>query len=849
MIRRIELSEEDRKRVLSQEAPQAEQDMSFVGNVVNKPWGYEYLMFKNHDIEIWFLYLKKGFSTSLHCHPQKKTGLLLLTGEARCTTFTGTHTLREKDGLIFEKGVFHKTEALSENGIFLIEVETPPKKSDIFRLADDYHREKKGYTDKKNVTNKIYNYHYLYIKDEKNAVNVFGKYKFLLKEYSDTASFLEGGHQEDIGLLLSGEVQDQQKTFTTGDILHLGELHHMNISSPARILFLRERKNLIRLADFVISYLLKQGIDQVFTVSGGNIAFLLEAIRVRPAMKYVCTHHEQAAAMAAEGYARVRGKPGFLLVTTGPGGTNTITGVAGAWTDSTPLLVISGQAYHDQTVGDSGLRQLGVQELNITEIVKPITKYVVMVRDPMKIKYHLQKALHLATTGRPGPVWLDIPINLQNAMIEEDELESFQLPQIHHDPINENLTKEVLQVLNILREAKRPVLLMGNGVRLAKAQELFLAMAEKLSIPILTSRNANDLIWEDHPLYAGRPGSFSHRSANFAIQNADVVLSIGSRISLGLTGWAYRDFVREGKLIVVDIDATELEKSTIRPSLAIHADLKDFICEMLLHLESYAPQDLSEWKAKIKYWKEKYPVVLPEYKEVKDAVNTYYFLDLLSDELGSEDIVVTDMGMAFQCTMQALRLKRGQQLFTNGGMAPMGYGLPAAIGACFANNKRRIVCIVGDGGLQFNIQELQTVVHYKLPIKIFVFNNNGYSAIRETQNTYFTGFIASEPSSGVSFPDTLKIARAYGIASRRVSNHTNLSNYIREALDGNDAFICDLIVSEQQRVSPKQGAFNRPDGKTVPRPIEDMLPYLDRAELEKDMIIEAIPFDPYKDEA
>ncbi|MEM0465177.1 MAG: thiamine pyrophosphate-binding protein [Candidatus Pacearchaeota archaeon] len=850
MIKRINISNEDKEKILNHECPKDPclSKVDFRNTVVNKPWGYEYLMFQTPEVSIWMLYIKKGYSTSVHCHPNKKTSLLIINGEAECSTLKEKFKLKEKDALILDKGVFHTTEALSENGIFLMEIETPSDKTDLFRLTDKYKRENKAYTDTKNITNKIYNYNYLYLNEKnKNSTNILGKYKFIIRTFKKNDNIKKQISKlgVDIGIVLDGDIKTPNKTIEQGDVLDREDLKNLDIKSPTKLLLIHERKNLIRLSDYVISFLQNKGINDVFLISGGNIMYLLESIRIKK-MNYIANHHEQASSMCADSYARTKNDIGFCMVTSGPGGTNAITGVAGAWIDSIPLLVISGQSYSTQTIGNSGLRQLGVQEINIIDIVRPITKYAVMVKDPKKIRYHLEKALYIAKSGRPGPVWLDIPVNIQLTKIQEEELEPF-IPPKEIKKNNEKIKEYVKKTIELIKNSKRPVILLGNGVRLSHAEKEFFKMADILSIPILTSRNANDLIWEDHPLYAGRPGSFGQRFANYTIQNSDLLLSIGSRISLALTGWAFNDFAREAKKIVVDIDKAELNKNTVKPDIAINADAKDFILEMLSQLKGYKPNDITEWKNRIKYWKEKYPICLPEYKDTKNYVNTYYFIDVLSDELKEDDIIVTDMGMSFQCTMQGLRLKKGQRLFTESGLAAMGYGLPAAIGACIANNRKRIICITGDGGLQMNVQELQTVFHNKLPIKIFVFNNKGYSSQRETQRAYFEGYTASEPGSGVSTPDFSKVAAAYGLKSKRVENQNNLIEDIREALNYEGAYLIDLNISEEQIVKPKQGAFNRPDGKTVPRPIEDMIPYVDREELKKDMIIDPIPFDPYKE--
>jgi len=582
MIKRITLTEIDRQSLFSHASPPGVDmaGMDFSGLVVNKPWGYEYLMFQNPDVSMWMLYIKKGFSTSMHCHPKKKTSLLVILGEAVCSTLNEKFPLNEKEGLIFEKGVFHTTEAVSENGIFVIEIETPVDKTDLFRLHDRYQRETKGYTARKNITNKTYNYHYQYLEDQPDQLKIFGKYKIRISDYKDSASLRSDIEEKGpaVGILLDGQFDLQGQVREKGDLVSIQELQKGTIKQKIRILFLYERKNLIKLSDFVIRYLQSRGFDRVFLISGGNLMHLLESVRVNK-MDYVCNHNEQASAMSADAYARMTDRTGFLMVTSGPGGTNAITGVACAWVDSIPLLVISGQSYSTQTIGKTGLRQLGVQEINIIDMVRPITKYAVMIEDAKTIKYHLEKALHLAATGRPGPVWLDIPVNMQLTLVEEDELESF-VPT-DEKKVCPDLEKQVSATIELIQKAQRPMILLGNGVRLAHAEKEFYQLAECLAIPIVTSRNANDLIWDDHPLNVGRIGSFGQRAANLAVQNADLLISLGSRINLAVTGWAHHDFAREAKKVVVDIDPAELKKPTIHPDLTVCCDVKDFINELL----------------------------------------------------------------------------------------------------------------------------------------------------------------------------------------------------------------------------------------------------------------------------
>ena len=612
MIKRINISEIDRNNLIGHfsKSYTGLENPDFSGVVVNKPWGYEYLMFGNEEVSIWMLHIKKGHSTSIHCHPNKKTSLMIILGEAICSTLNEKFLLKEKDGLIFDKGVFHTTEAVSENGAFIIEIETPSNKMDLVRLKDKYNRETQPYTAKKNITSKIYNYHYLYLKNKKNSTNLFGKYRFLVRRFNPDEKFFRDIEETeaDTAILLSGEIQTSKELLTTGDITEIKKLRESFVKKPTELLLIHERKNLIKLSDYVMSFLEKEGIKDVFLVSGGNLMYLLESLRINKNIGYTCNHHEQAAAMAAESYSKMTNDLGFAMVTSGPGGTNAITGVAGAWIDSNPLIVISGQSYDNQIIGNSGLRQLGVQELNIVDIIRPITKYAIMVRDPKKIRYHLEKAIYIARSGRMGPVWIDIPINMQLAMIEEKNLEPFK-PPINKKIIDKKLKEKVKELIELIKNSKRPIILLGNGVRLGGSEKEFFEMAEKLSIPIVTSRNANDLIWDTHNLYAGRVGSFGQRAANFAVQNSDLLLSIGSRISLAVTGWAYNDFARNAKKAIVDIDKSELKKPTINPDLAINCGIKDFASEMLSQLTDYKKNEWKEWKEKIQHWKVKYPVI------------------------------------------------------------------------------------------------------------------------------------------------------------------------------------------------------------------------------------------------
>ncbi len=568
----------------------------------------------------------------------------------------------------------------------------------------------------------------------------------------------------------------------------------------------------MRVSDYVIEFLEHRGVDHIFTVPGGGSIFLCDALGTAKKMKYVACHHEQAASMATEAYARVRQALGVTLVTSGPGGTNTVTGVAGSWLDHVPHLTISGQAFLNQTIRKHpGLRTLGIQEINIVDIVRPITKYAVMITEAEEIRYHLEKAVYLATHGRPGPTSLD------------PELEA-----------------KVAQVVKLLKSASRPLVHIGQGLRIAGAEKEFFKLVETYHLPFVTARNANDMVPWDHELYAGRPGTFGQRGANFAVQTSDLYLAVGTRLSLAQTGYNAKDYARNAKVIMVDIDQAELDKDTVNLHLKIQTDAKLFLKELNRQLSrtKLDNQRWVRWLVQCQQWKRKYPVVLPEYREQVGSVNSYHFIDILSDVLTSNDIVVTDMGFAFQNTHQAFRVKKGQRVFTNCGLASMGWGLPAAVGACFGGGKRRTVCIAGEGGLLMTIQEMATIMHHRLPVKLFVLNNGGYLTMKQSFEIGFEGrLMGSNEDSGISFPDFMKIAEAHRFRGIRLASHQDLKKHIEEAMSHEGPVLCEIMMDHNQIQAPK--AINRrtADGAISPTRLEDSSPFLDPKEIEDNLSI------------
>lgn len=600
----------------------------------------------------------------------------------------------------------------------------------------------------------------------------------------------------------------------------------------------------IKVSDYLANRVADLGVHHVFMISGGGAMHLNDSFGKSSRLQYICNHHEQACAIAAEGYARINESIGVAVVTSGPGGTNTLTGVLGAWLDSIPALFISGQIKYTTTVESTGLplRQLGDQEANIIEIVRSITKYAVMVRDPKTIRYHFERAVYLAKHGRPGPVWLDIPLDVQAARVEDDDLIAYDLSEdnISFDPTL--IERQVAETIRHCREAERPVLIAGNGIRLAGAMKEFYEVGELLNIPIQTAMGANDLLWSDHPLFFGRPSVTGDRSSNFIVQNSDFLLTVGARLGVRTISYSYTAFAREAFKVSVDVDAAELRKPTVSPDLPIHCDAKLFLALMAEQLRESPIPPKNDWLDWCRERRRRYPSVLDEYRQQKTLVNSYFFVESLSKAATPNDIFVLANGAANTCTFQAVFLKKGQRLFTNSGCASMGYDLPAAIGACFASG-HRVLCIAGDGSIQMNIQELQTIVHHNLPIKIFVLNNNGYLAIRGTQDAYFPGkYVAADPSSGVSVPDMQKIAAAYGIPSNRAENHTGVAAAIDRALGTEGPFLCEIMMAPNQTLYPKLASEVKPDGTLVSKPLEDMFPFLPRDEFMDNMIIE--PWDP-----
>lgn len=636
----------------------------------------------------------------------------------------------------------------------------------------------------------------------------------------------------------------------------------------------------MKVSNYIAQKLVEEGISQVFSVTGGGAMHLNDALGHQEGLTCMYNHHEQACAIAAESYARIHGKMAAVCVTTGPGGTNAITGVVGGWLDSIPMFVLSGQVRYDTTARWSGvgIRAMGDQEFDITKSIDCMTKYSEMVIDPMRIRFCVEKALYLSDSGRKGPTWLDIPLDIQGAYVETDDLIGFDPAdyeaggtgwaakspaEIPEDTAGRGEKRQVLPpkateetarvIIEKIRESRRPVFNVGNGVRLAGAHEVFLRVAEKLGIPVVTGWNSTDAVWDDHPLYVGRAGGFGDRPGNFAVQNSDLVFSVGSRLSIRQVGYNYETWARAAYVIVNDIDKEELKKPSVHSDMRVWADAKDLLetMERVLDREASLPvfqggegKNGMTWQESCQMWKKKYPVVLPRHYEggAEKEANVYAFIKELSRRLPEGRITVVGNGSACVVGGHAYVIKKGQRFITNSAIASMGYDLPAAIGACVAADREELIMVSGDGSMQMNLQELQTIIHHCLPIKMFIINNGGYHSIRQTQKNFF-----GEPLVGVgvdsrdlSFPSMEKLAWAYGYPYTAIRNNTEMEQVLDQTLAMDGPVICEIFVTVDQPFEPKSASKRLPDGSIVSAPLEDLAPFLPDEEMDEIMIIPRI---------
>ena len=603
----------------------------------------------------------------------------------------------------------------------------------------------------------------------------------------------------------------------------------------------------IRLADYVADFLVAHGVTDCFSVVGGGAMHLNDALGHKDGLTVTYNHHEQACAIAAEAYARIDNRIAAVCVTTGPGGTNALTGVLGGWLDSIPMFIISGQVRYDTTARyalqytETPLRAMGDQEYDIVKSVTPMTKYATMIEDPLQIRYGLEKAWHLATTGRPGPVWIDIPVNYQGSYIETEDLTGYDPAEddaLLPPPVSQDLVHKVLYAIS---QAKRPVIHAGYGIRLSGAYDIFRSVMEKLNIPVVTYWNAIDLIEDAHPLYVGRAGNMGDRPGNWAIQNADLVIAIGTRISIRQVGYNWKTWARAAKVFMVDIDQAELKKPTLHVDMPIWADAKDFLTQLDSAITQNPVFQNRIWLDACQNWKKNYPVVQPrQWEENGATANVYAFVHYLSEQLPENSLTAVSNGACCVVGHQAYVIKKGSRFANNSAVASMGYGLPAAIGTCIAGGRAETICLEGDGSIMMNLQELQTIITHKLPIKIFLINNSGYHSIRITQSNLFSEHCKvgiGEESGDLSFPAFRKIADAFGFPYYEAHSNASMKETVDKVLALDGPVFCEIYTDTEQRWEPKSSTKRLEDGTLVSPPLEDLAPFLPREELKEIMFI------------
>ena len=589
----------------------------------------------------------------------------------------------------------------------------------------------------------------------------------------------------------------------------------------------------MKVSDYIFDYIASLGVKHVFYLPGGGAMHLDDSLGHHKDLTPVCMLHEQPCSIAAEAYARISEGFGVCVVTSGPGATNAITGLAGAWLDATPVIFLSGQAKRADLVNGQGIRQFGIQEIGIVELVKSVTKYAVQVRDAQDIRYELEKATALAKAGKPGPVWLDIPLDIQASQVDPSSLR----PYDEVLPTYPCADADIQATIGLLNQSERPLILLGHGIRLAKAIPEMNRLIEKLHIPVMTTWNGVDLVADDNPLFFGRPGAVGHRHANFIQQNADFVLTIGTRLNLLSTGYDFDSFLRHAKHVMVEIDASEMQKCSVHPDLAIHADAKSFLEKMLAAADQIADKPREAWWHYCRDMKAKYPLFIPEQTPEGEGVNTYTLANTVSEKMTGDDIYqFTSSGTAVDIPMYTLRFKKGQRAFTTKGLASMGFDLSACIGSCLAGNRRRTICITGDGGFMMNVQELATLRQLALPIKIFILCNEGYGMIYNSQAGNFKRLTGCTRDSGLVLPDIRKVVEAFGVKCFSVERESELSRVVDETLAFDGPAICTVKIYIGQKIMPRQTNYMKPDGQMASRPLEDMSPLLDRDEFNSNMI-------------
>lgn len=815
--------------------------------VVRKPWGYEYLLYENDSVAVWILYLKDGAQTSMHCHPNKKTSLIVLEGNVVCSSLGSENPRSVGQGMVIEKGVFHQTTCKNQGGAFVMEVETPVNKRDLLRLKDKYGRQNLGYESSDSYSGNTQNYNYLSLIDTDFTCNQkkrFGKCTMTLRRLEHAKNFeeLANLNEDDAICILSGQIfngpdllMDTADTLTVKEIL--ARRSNLAIKQPIEILVIRRMDHITKVSDYITNFFKKK---DFFFVPGDANVHLLDSLGRTEGAHFSSFFTEKSASFAAEAYAKTSNQAPVLVVSSGGSGPASLPGVANAWVDSAPMIVISGQARSDQSI-DSSVRQLGNKSLNIIEMVKPITKYAAKLTEAHEIRYHLEKAAYMATEGRPGPVWLDIPIDIQSAIVDESELNTFD-PQkeIQVNRSSKKLEEPLQKVQSLLMAAERPVLLLGHGAQDMVKDKKLITWIENLGIPVVLTRRGCDLIPENHPLFFGRAGAYGQRRANFVIQNSDLLLSIGARLSIPLVGRNHRSFVRKAKKIVVDIDAHELKKNTISIDCPIQASAQDFMEGFDQHIGRLQGKlKIENWISQCQTWRESFPVK-KEYNVNGKFLSPYLFISELSRQAPDNAIIVADGGAVTNFMMQTFEFKSNQKMILSTGLELPGFALAGSIGASLAAKRAPVICLCEDLGFQSALSELQTVLNEHTPIKFFVFTSQGSLAIRNIQKDFFgSRFVGTDIETTYRKIAPLKqVARDSGYKDFEIKTHEEMGQKIQNILETREASFCEVHIDPHQELIPRPGFVIKEDGKWIAKPIEDMYPFMDAKQLKANMIID-----------
>ncbi len=863
MINKITCTERDRQELANikvnvQNLQDDHYDYSKV--VVRKPWGYEYLIFCNDQIAVWILYLKAGAQTSMHCHPGKKTSLVVMEGSVLCSMMADSVERSAGEGLLIDKGVFHQTMTVSETGAFVMEIETPVNKRDLVRLKDKYGREGKGYETEDQHSFNTQNFNYISFQSlgiQNNLKKRFGQCSMTFKKLTDEKGLDEVPelNAEDVICICKGQLLNQarQSVISVGDTMTIKSLRQfgrLHVTRNTEMLVIKKIDHVLKISDCVAAFLGEKNIQPIFTVPGEANVHLLDSIGRCEGLSFVCMQNEKSASLAAESFCKLRSGLGALVVSSGAAAANAVPGVANAWVDSVSMLVISGQARTDQDT-DGRVRQLGNKELGVVELVKSITKYAVKVTDPTTIYYHLEKAFYLATHGRPGPVWIDLPIDIQGMLVDAEELKRFNPEELGAvSTSSRDATRwRIKEVIGLLKQASRPVILAGSGIRNAGAAVQFLALVDKLKAPVLTSRRGADLVPDAHSYFFGRPSTYGQRSANFVIQNCDLLISIGSRLSIPLIGRNTKAFARAARKVVVDIDANELAKPTVKPDIALAMDAGEFIEECLSLMPDTLPS-YAAWMERCREWRQKFRhdsytgPSLPADPPENGLIYPLPLLRMLSSELGENEVVVADGGATLIYTLLAFRFKSGQRLISSTGLELPGFALAGAIGTCIGRDRNPVVCLCEDRGFQISIQDLQTILDYRLPIKVLIFKSKGHSIIRNIQRDYFGGrFVGTDHEIRLGSAPLIQIAKTFGFQTFEAAQASQLPATLREWLSVAGPAICEIHVEDDQDKIPRPGFTIRDDQTWVAKPLEDMSPFLSRKILQENMMIDLVQED------